>query len=831
MAIKRQYNWLGNQRVDVPALRLIESCVANDFQALSGTLMTGTKALVAWGAAILDVGMVGAPAANLILRMASAVFLHGTATEAGAIFTVPTTQPDDVLVGTNPNVVGSFTPGVVNYVSIDLVRTADVTTNDSVVFRDAATNLEFTQTVPLGRVLNYRINISTSNFGLTPTLCPIAKVTVDAGGNVAVVTDCRQMFWRLGTGGSSPSALAQYAWLNRNEATSTSGFTGGDKDIISQSDFNRAIAQRLWELGGGEHWYAPSDDRTVRLVYDPAAVFGLTGENWYWNAGNLTWQGLSFIFGNSTATFNTVADQVIASPGLTDMADGDVIYVELNRTANAVIAATKVQRSALAALVPATPGSRYILAWRYGATVYVGNTSTQVNAPGIPATNTSMGIVQLNHTYVPAPANPVVIVTNAADECVANGVQRFVAGAMNLGTTATTTSVSIGVAAILATILGSLQVNQGVVSSNSVVNGVGVTSSGNGTGSGVSGTGGATAGARGVSGTGGAGGGDGVTGQGTLAYPGVSGTGGATAGAPGITGTGGAGGGDGVQGWGTAGRYGVQGVGDGIGSGVVGLGGATAGAVGVSGTGGAAGGGGVRGQGVLTGAGVNGTGGATAGAVGVSGTGGAAGGGGVQGQGVLTGSGVSGTGGATAGAVGVSGTGGAGGGDGVVGAGSGSSRGVYGIGGAGGGTGVRGEGGGASGVGVFGVGGATNGSGVYGSGGAGTGVGVNGVGGAGGGTGVSASGGGAGGIGVDAVGTASGGAVHATCIGSGTAVLADSVGGTGYGLVAHGNATKAAIHVGPNVAPSTPLEGDIYYDTNTHHFLGWTGASWVQLDN
>ena len=759
MAIKRQYNWLGNQRVDVPALRLIESCVANDFQALSGTLMTGTKALVAWGAAILDVGMVGAPAANLILRMASAVFLHGTATEAGAIFTVPTTQPDDVLVGTNPNVVGSFTPGVVNYVSIDLVRTADVTTNDSVVFRDAATNLEFTQTVPLGRVLNYRINISTSNFGLTPTLCPIAKVTVDAGGNVAVVTDCRQMFWRLGTGGSSPSALAQYAWLNRNEATSTSGFTGGDKDIISQSDFNRAIAQRLWELGGGEHWYAPSDDRTVRLVYDPAAVFGLTGENWYWNAGNLTWQGLSFIFGNSTATFNTVADQVIASPGLTDMADGDVIYVELNRTANAVIAATKVQRSALAALVPATPGSRYILAWRYGATVYVGNTSTQVNAPGIPATNTSMGIVQLNHTYVPAPANPVVIVTNAADECVANGVQRFVAGAMNLGTTATTTSVSIGVAAILATILGSLQVNQGVVSSNSVVNGVGVTSSGNGTGSGVSGTGGATAGARGVSGTGGAGGGDGVTGQGTLAYPGVSGTGGATAGAPGITGTGGAGGGDGVQGWGTAGRYGVQGVGDGIGSGVVGLGGATAGAVGVSGTGGA------------------------------------------------------------------------GGGDGVVGAGSGSSRGVYGIGGAGGGTGVRGEGGGASGVGVFGVGGATNGSGVYGSGGAGTGVGVNGVGGAGGGTGVSASGGGAGGIGVDAVGTASGGAVHATCIGSGTAVLADSVGGTGYGLVAHGNATKAAIHVGPNVAPSTPLEGDIYYDTNTHHFLGWTGASWVQLDN
>ena len=127
MAIKRQFNFLGNQRVDVPHLRLIESAVAADFQSLSGVFMAGSQALIGSGVVLLDTGMVGQPSNTLVLRMANASLLHGAATEPGGIFTVPATQPDDTLNAANAAVVGSFAPNVTNYIAIDLVRTADPT--------------------------------------------------------------------------------------------------------------------------------------------------------------------------------------------------------------------------------------------------------------------------------------------------------------------------------------------------------------------------------------------------------------------------------------------------------------------------------------------------------------------------------------------------------------------------------------------------------------------------------------------------------------------------------------------------------------------------------
>jgi hypothetical protein len=423
MAIQRQGNWLGNMRVDVPHLRLVEAAIAGDFQALSGTFMTGTKALVAWGAAILDTGVTGTPASSLILRMASAVLLHGTASEAGCIFTVSPLQADDVLNGTNTNVVGSFTPGThqVNYVGLDLVRLSDPGTQDAVVFRSSS-GAEFTQVVPLARVLKYRIHITTSDFSSNPTFCPIAKVVTDSFGNVEQVIDCRQMFWRLGTGGTTPNAVAQFTWSNRNENTSSSGFTGGDKDLQSQSDFNRAVMQRLWELGGGEHWYAPASERSVQLTYDNTAVFPATGENWQWTGTDLLWRGLSYWFANSTATENPVTDVTVATPGLTDIADGQLLYVELNRTTNATITPVKATWGSLFALAESTPGSRHILAWRQHGRVFVGQQSTVVNTGGTHATNTSFGTVKLLTAYAPDPSNPLVPTLNAGNQVVAGGV-------------------------------------------------------------------------------------------------------------------------------------------------------------------------------------------------------------------------------------------------------------------------------------------------------------------------------------------------------------------------------------------------------------------------
>lgn len=789
MAIQRQFNFLGNMRVDVPHLRLVESSVAADFQALSGTLMSGTRALVAWGAAVLDVGVAGTPASSLLMRMAGAVLLHGTATEPGAIFTVSTTQPDDILNGTNTLVVGSFTPGVhqVNYVSIDLLRLADPATQDTVVFRSASTGAEFTQVVPLGRVLQYRIHISTSDFGTTPTYCPIAKVTVDASGNVESVVDCRQMFWRLGTGGTTPNALAQFSWSNRNEATSTSAFTGGDKDLRSQSDFNRAIVQRLWELGGGEHWYSPATDRTVQLTYDNTATFPATGENWdaISSPGNLLWRGLSFWFADSTGTENLVADAAVATPGLTNLVDGDLVYVELNRTANVTVTPVKTTWAALFALPESTPGSRHILAWRQHGRIYVGQQSVVVNTGGVHATNTSFGVVKLFTAFVPNPANPVVPVMDADSavvlanpatpaNVVARGITRDSAGTMAIATGANDTAVTISKSGAITTVAGTLHISESAtcVALNGAVQNDAFTS----TGGDRSTPGLAGAGLTGIGGAGAAL---------SLGGNGVVGTGGAATGIPGagVVGTGGAGGGGGVgvagNGGGPNGRGGGF-AGVGTGSGVEASGGGTAG-TGVKGTGGAAGG-----------IGVVGTGGAASG-IGVEGvgTGGSAG---VQGTGQAAGVGVAGFGGATD-AAGVEGTGGGTNGPGVIGVGVGTGSGIFGTGGATvSSAGVSGQGGGGGGYGVHGTGSGTL-PGVYGT----------------------------------AAGTADGTQGQAT--GSGAGVY--GVSATGPGVQAIANATRGSINLAPrNTAPTTPVVGDMYCDNFTapaHFYVCVTAGAWTLL--
>jgi len=39
------------------------------------------------------------------------------------------------------------------------------------------------------------------------------------------------------------------------------------------------------------------------------------------------------------------------------------------------------------------------------------------------------------------------------------------------------------------------------------------------------------------------------------------------------------------------------------------------------------------------------------------------------------------------------------------------------------------------------------------------------------------------------------------------------------------------ITIEPGAVPATPIEGMIYFDTATKHFLGYNGTIWIQLDN
>lgn len=262
MAVQRRVNWLSQQRVDVPDMRSLESASSNDFDQLIQSWVTGTnQGYIVRGFNILMSGAISNAASSLQMQVDPGAVLHIAASQSGTFLMVPAGTPAQQLNSAiNTNVVGSFTPNSVNYVSIDYIRFIDDTTSAQVYVWNPTTNTETTKNAPRAQILQYVINIST----VTPTanLLPIAVVNTDAGNNVTQVTDARWMFCRLGSGGLTPDPLFSYPWLqgrNENPSSSTSStdpFTGGDKNIGSLKEWMNALMSIIKEIKGTTYWYS-----------------------------------------------------------------------------------------------------------------------------------------------------------------------------------------------------------------------------------------------------------------------------------------------------------------------------------------------------------------------------------------------------------------------------------------------------------------------------------------------------------------------------------------------------------------------------------------------
>lgn len=425
MATTRQQNWLGQQRVDVPHLRAVESGVAADFDLLAGQIMAGKAPLVVTGFYLITSGIAGAE--QLQLKVANSILVHFEASESGSIFSVPPTRANETLTTTNARVSGSFTPSAINYIGIDLRRLADLSTVDQAMFLDADSLLETPKEVPMARTLDYRIVISTTDFSLTPGICPIAKVTTGAGNNVVSVQDARSFFFRLGSGGTTPNPLNAYAWpAGRKEGSTGDLFLGGDKAVNSMKAWLDAAMTRMWELGGGEYWYSPTDDRNVKMVRT-GSPFVSNGEYFEWSGTHIHWKNIRFIFDNSTAVVNEVADQTGNSTGLTDLLDGECIYVDLDRSVNHTSGGSNqlvAVKGVLAALGQGSPpGSRWVMAWRNGVDVFTRDQSYAVNSSQKVATSSSTGDVQLsaNSDTPTAPVVPVLYFGQVLGSAITRG--------------------------------------------------------------------------------------------------------------------------------------------------------------------------------------------------------------------------------------------------------------------------------------------------------------------------------------------------------------------------------------------------------------------------
>ena len=396
MAVNAELNALGQMRVDIPHLKMIESGVRYDFDALA-YMLTGDASYIVKGFELVS-GAIGDEATKITYKVAGSKVIHPLASESGSFFVVPSNRPNDVLNSSlNPRMRGSCQPNSTNYIGIDLLRSADSTTADTVQFLNPSLNTESPQKVPLRRTLDYVWVITIPDFSYNKSVLPVAIVTTDAFNRITEIVDARGLLGRLNPGGSNITDITAYGWPGGRDATDESTKTStiyGDKALTDLKSWMNAVMTRLHELGGGQYWYSIAADRNVNF-HTGGSVFTSTGESFEVDTGHLHWRGLSFTFDNNTSYSKAlIEDQLTSVTGLTDLADGECIYVDLNRNVGTSLTA---QKGTLTTLGSSTrPGQRWVLASRIGANYYVTGQPWPVGSSFKLATTTVSGTLKAN---------------------------------------------------------------------------------------------------------------------------------------------------------------------------------------------------------------------------------------------------------------------------------------------------------------------------------------------------------------------------------------------------------------------------------------------------
>jgi hypothetical protein len=242
-------------------------------------------------------------------------------------------------------------------------------------------------------------------------------VLTDTGNIVQSLTDCRQLFFRLGSGGSIPDIYHVYPWAQgRDEVSGLQPFQGGDRAIASLKDWADAVMSRIWELGGGQYWYSETSTGDLKLAFGQPTLL-INNDNFYWDGTTLSWSGLSVVFANSSGWYNDIA------AGSAALLDGQALYVDVDRTqnlsgANSLVAAVGTL-STLGS--PTVPGSRVVIAWRSGAYIYVRDLPYEVGRAQKVASNLAgsagLGVVRLT-VAAGTPLTPTVIPVDANGQLV-----------------------------------------------------------------------------------------------------------------------------------------------------------------------------------------------------------------------------------------------------------------------------------------------------------------------------------------------------------------------------------------------------------------------------
>lgn len=286
------------QRVDLPDLLSIDSYTGGDFKYLLKTFV-GSTPYILRGFDVIDAPL-AIGSASLSIRVADSIVYHPESTAGSFFFGLPEGNTRSAPI------VPELRLNATNF--LYLVISSNGTSTDTRAFWDTDLNGgeggEFNQDVNTASVLTVEVGISVSTF--PEGTIPLAKVKVGTSF-IESITDCRNMLFRLGSGGVDPDPFNTFNFRSEPSAdykrsepmitVTSSGqatpFAGGDKNIRTFKEWMDVVMTKLLELSGTTYWYQSSSTLSVTNIWDDALGSSIKSKG-QWNhdsstAGRVKW--------------------------------------------------------------------------------------------------------------------------------------------------------------------------------------------------------------------------------------------------------------------------------------------------------------------------------------------------------------------------------------------------------------------------------------------------------------------------------------------------------------------------------------------------------------
>ncbi len=366
--ILQRVRFISGERCDLPDVDNLQAFGNADATAFMENV-TITTSLIVKGFDITSPGSyISTAPTSVPFNVDGAVLFHPSSTGGAGAFYVGASGAD----AQSPSLIANTT----NYIEVDQA-TSTGAPDIRAIWDEAGgadgTGAEFSQTIDTVTYLD--VVITSNTVGFTAGKVPIAKIVLDSNGFITSITDCRPLFFRLGSGGNAPDVNYVYPWpvprtdhgITMTAPGDDNCFTGSDKQIDSMKSWMDAVMTRIAEIQGSSNWFtAGALSASVNNVYFDSVGSIVTSKL---GTGKFTFSG----------AFNLAWDDDIKVQSI----DGPYFFAikasNQTLTLNDILYVTQIRNQALATALAWTNGQTYV---NGVATAFTGLESDATNASG-----------------------------------------------------------------------------------------------------------------------------------------------------------------------------------------------------------------------------------------------------------------------------------------------------------------------------------------------------------------------------------------------------------------------------------------------------------------